>query len=48
MAIDYLYKNPQLRESLGKKGLAAVRTRYHWEFEENKLLLLYKSLVSSQ
>jgi len=44
-AIDYLAKNPTEAERMGRNGQRAVRERYNWCVEEQKLLALYESLV---
>lgn len=41
-AVDYLLNNPQEAVRLGRNGRLAVEKRYHWGYEEEKLIALYK------
>jgi glycosyltransferase involved in cell wall biosynthesis len=44
-AIDRLISAPDEACRLGANGLRAVRERYNWSIEENKLLTFYDELV---
>ena len=46
-AIKYLLEHPQEAEQMGRRGLEAVRTRYSWEAEKEKLIRLYQSMKTS-
>jgi len=46
-AIRKLVRNPGLREEMGKNGRKAVREKYNWESEKEKLLFIYKGLISA-
>lgn len=41
-AIDHLCDNPNQLQGLGRRGRAAVLSRYNWEAEAEKLLAMYK------
>lgn len=45
-AIQFVVEHPAEAEQMGKNGLKAVEKYYNWEFEEKKLLRLYKGLLS--
>jgi glycosyltransferase involved in cell wall biosynthesis len=40
-AIDYLLDNRDVAEKLGDNGLKAIKTRYNWKHEEDKLAKFY-------
>lgn len=44
--IEQSLSSPQNREAMGQRGREVVMTRYQWDFEEPKLRLLYKELLS--
>jgi glycosyltransferase involved in cell wall biosynthesis len=44
-AIERLYNHPAEAEQMGKRGRAAVESRYTWAGEERRLKELYESLV---
>ena len=44
-AIDALLADPEQRRSMGERGCQAVRDRYNWQVEGQKLLDLYKELL---
>lgn len=43
-AILYLFKNPDIAKEMGKNGRLAVKEKYNWSIEEQKLFRLYGSL----
>lgn len=43
-AIDRLVDDPELARRMGENGRRAVRERYNWHVEEEKLLALYRKL----
>ena len=44
--IRWLLEHPDEAEAMGKRGQEAVRTRYNWDVEAQKLLNLYRSLLA--
>ena len=44
-AIESLVRNPALAHRMGEAGKAAVRSRFNWQMESEKLLDLYRELV---
>jgi len=46
-AIEWLLDHPQEAEAMGRRGQEAVRTRYNWDMEAQKLLTLYRALLAS-
>lgn len=44
-AIDFFVQNPDEARRMGENGRRAVRERYNWSVEENKLLALYDDLL---
>lgn len=44
-AIERLYNHPAEAEQMGKRGRAAVESRYTWAGEEQRLKELYESLI---
>ncbi len=44
-AIDFLATNPDVAEQMGKNGQEAVKRKYNWQPEEEKLIRLYKELA---
>ncbi len=45
-AIDFLIKNPERAECMGKNGKNAVIGKYNWHIEETKLVDFYHNLMS--
>ena len=45
-AIDHLVEHPDLARRMGENGRRAVRERYNWTAEEQKLLELYGKLLA--
>lgn len=45
-AIDMLYENPEYRMMLGNNGREAVRRKYNWDVEEQKLLKVYERVLT--
>ena len=45
-AILYIIENPEEAYEMGKCGRKAVREKYNWDYENIKLLKLYKDLSS--
>lgn len=45
-AIEWLLAHPQEAEAMGRRGQEAVRERYNWDREKEKLLALYEELLS--
>jgi glycosyltransferase involved in cell wall biosynthesis len=43
-AINYLINNPDIAIKMGENGRRMVQKKYSWEFEEKKLLEIYRSL----
>lgn len=43
-AVSYLLNHREEAEQMGKNGMQAVRKRYHWGLEEEKLVSLYKDI----
>lgn len=46
-AIEFVLTHPAEAEAMGRRGRQAMRERYNWDFEERKLLNLYKLLMPS-
>lgn len=44
-AILWLLEHPEEAEKMGKRGQAAVRERYNWDYEANKLLAFYQKII---
>ena len=44
-AINYLAQHPREARQMGENGLRAVRERYNWPREENKLLAFYNRIL---
>jgi len=45
-AIRWLFQHPRDAEAMGQRGAEAVRTKYSWGMEEEKLLGLYAQLTN--
>ena len=45
-AIQWIFDHPREAEEMGRRGAAAVRSKYNWPNEEHKLLGLYARLFS--
>lgn len=43
-AISYLLQNPDIAKEMGENGRLAVKEKYNWSIEEQKLIALYNSL----
>ena len=43
-AINYLLKNPELARKMGRDGRLAIKEKFNWNIEEQKLIALYESL----
>ena len=46
-AIIRLRDDPELKERLGRNALRAAITEYNWQRQEEKLIELYKGVISS-
>jgi glycosyltransferase involved in cell wall biosynthesis len=44
-AINFLFKNPDIAERMGKNGRDAVEKVYNWELEAKKLIIAYESII---
>lgn len=44
-AITYLLERPQLRKEMGENGRSAVREKYNWEIEGQKLIRVYRDMI---
>ena len=44
-AVQWLLAHPVDAESMGKRGQGAVKNKYNWDTEAQKLLGVYQSLV---
>ena len=44
-AIEWLWRNPEEAEEMGKRGREAVFARYNWRAEVPKLLGLYEEIL---
>jgi glycosyltransferase involved in cell wall biosynthesis len=44
-AIDFLVANPNRADEMGSNGLSAVRDRFNWSVEKDKLVALYEELI---
>jgi glycosyltransferase involved in cell wall biosynthesis len=44
-AISRLLKNPKERDEMGKKAMAAHKSKYNWKYEEKKLAAIYKEIL---
>jgi glycosyltransferase involved in cell wall biosynthesis len=47
-AMEYLIEHPQEGRQMGENGRRAVRTRYNWEKESEKLLHVYAAVLNRQ
>ncbi len=47
-AMEYLHRNPEEAEAMGRRGLEAVQSEYNWRREENVLLDLDRNLQDPQ
>jgi glycosyltransferase involved in cell wall biosynthesis len=47
-AMQWLFCRPDRAEEMGRRGLAAVRTKYNWKHESRKLLELYRCLTDGR
>ena len=45
--MQWILDHPEEAESMGRRGRAAVEKHYNWETEAEKLIVLYKKLLSS-
>jgi glycosyltransferase involved in cell wall biosynthesis len=46
-AMLYLVEHPDEARAMGERGLAAVRQRYNWEHESDKLCQMYETLLGT-
>lgn len=46
-AIEYFMNNPDKKKEMGENGRRAILGKYNWEKEKEKLLQLYRSLLSN-
>lgn len=44
-AVRYLWNNPEKAERMGKNGREAVRRKYNWDTQADKLLRLYQKIL---
>ena len=44
-AVRYLWNNPEKARLMGKNGREAVRKKYNWDTEADKLLRLYDTIL---
>ncbi|PSM52610.1 glycosyltransferase, family 1 [Campylobacter blaseri] len=44
-AIEYIIKNPQEAEQMGKNGKKAILEKYNWNIEEKKLFKIYEDIL---
>jgi glycosyltransferase involved in cell wall biosynthesis len=47
-AIEWILRHPEEAEQMGQRGAAAVRSKYNWEAESEKLLELYSNLMDGR
>jgi glycosyltransferase involved in cell wall biosynthesis len=47
-AIEWILGHPEEAEQMGQRGAAAVRSKYNWEAESEKLLKLYSNLMNGR
>ena len=47
-AIDQLVKDPELAETMGRKGRKATEERYNWSAEEPALFRLYQAVLEQR
>lgn len=47
-ALEYLVKNPQIAQQMGRMGRRAVEERYNWSREGTRLLALYREILGPQ
>jgi glycosyltransferase involved in cell wall biosynthesis len=45
-SIEYLYKNPDIRKTMGENGKKTVIDKYNWEKDSEKLLAIYEKLCN--
>lgn len=45
-ALEYLYANPDIAAQMGANGRKAVFERFNWESESEKLVALYRKIIS--
>ncbi|RZN84182.1 MAG: glycosyltransferase [Winogradskyella sp.] len=45
-SIDYLIKNPQIAKKMGENGINAVKSKYNWSKENEKLQELYQGILN--
>ena len=43
-AIEYLYKHREIKAQMGQKGLSAVREKYNFTKQAEKLLKVYEEI----
>ena len=47
-ALDFIRDNASVHLDMGQNGYVAVREKYNWAVAEDKLISLYKELLSAQ
>jgi len=47
-AMKWVLDNPSLAEEMGNRGRVAAQSKYNWDHESDKLLELYRSLLSEE
>ncbi len=47
-ALEYLLKNPQIAQQMGRMGRRAVEEKYNWSREGTRLLALYREILGPQ
>ncbi|MFA6618037.1 MAG: glycosyltransferase family 4 protein [Candidatus Neomarinimicrobiota bacterium] len=47
-AVQKIYEDPSLGQSMGENGRQAVLKKYNWTMEEKKLLQIYKTVVEKR
>ncbi|WP_052754476.1 glycosyltransferase [Calothrix sp. 336/3] len=45
-AMAYFLENPDMALAMGEKGQVAVKTKYNWEIESQKLLQFYQQIIN--
>ena len=46
-SIQYLIDNPSIAVQMGERGLNAVKEKYNWSLEEEKLIGLYLKVLEA-
>ena len=45
-AINYLVSNPEIAKQMGRNGKRLIKEKYNWKIEEEKLLELYRDILT--